>query len=170
MIPIPITPPPGSIGNVPVENIPQFIITLLFVIGIVIAVAFLIFGGIRWILSGGDKTKVEAARGHIVASIIGLVIIAAAFLIFSLVFQILGVRNPLTGGLCIPTLQNPFCLQPGLTPTPSANPTATTSASITTGSTTNSPVTAISPATAKPTLTAQQKKDQKTTKGGLPTR
>lgn len=167
-MPINLLPPSGSIGNVPVENIPQFIITLLFVVGMVIAVAFLIFGGIRWILSGGDKTKVEAARGHIVASIIGLVIIAAAFLIFSLVFQILGVRNPLTGGLCIPTLQNPFCFPQGVTPTPSANPTATPSAVIT-----NFPVTTISPATsptAKPTLTAQQKKAGKATKGGLPLR
>ena len=127
MIPIAITPPAGSVGNVPIENIPQFIITLLFVTGIVIAVAFLIYGGIRWVLSGGDKTKVETARNHIVASIIGLVIIAASFLIFSLVFQILGARNPLTGVLCIPTLQNPFCPPP--TPTsPPTTPTVTPSA------------------------------------------
>lgn len=145
MIPIPITPPPGSVGNVPIENIPQFIITLLFVIGIVIAVAFLIFGGIRWILSGGDKTRVDTARGHIVASIIGLVIIATSFLIFSLVFQILGVRNPLTGGLCIPTLQNPFCFPQGVTPTPLTTPTATPSAVITT------PTTKVLPPTKKPT-------------------
>ena len=148
MIPIPITPPPGSVGNVPVENIPQFVITLLFVIGIVIAVAFLIYGGIRWVLSGGDKTKVEAARSHIVASIIGLVIIAASFLIFSLVFQILGVRNPLTGELCIPTLQDPFCkLQ--ITPTPSQmlTPTATPSSQL------NETITPTAP---KPTNAKQQ--------------
>lgn len=161
MIPIPITPPPGSVGNVPIENIPQFIITLLFVIGIVIAVAFLIYGGIRWILSGGDKTKVESARGHIVASIIGLVIIAASFLIFSLVFQILGARNPLTGALCIPTLQNPFCPPP--TPTsPPTTPTATPSATtITPAAKTLSP-------TKKPTPIPTCKPGQKpTTKGGF---
>lgn len=164
MIPIPITPPPGSISNVPVENIPQFIVTLLFVIGIVIAVAFLIYGGIRWVLSGGDKTKVEAARGHIVASIIGLVIIAAAFLIFSLVFQILGVRNPLTGGLCIPTLQDPFCRTVTPTPatTPDGGPTATPSAITTTPA-----AKALSP-TRKPTPLPTCKPGQKpTTKGGF---
>lgn len=165
MIPIPITPPPGSIGNVPVENIPQFIITLLFVIGIVIAVAFLIFGGIRWVLSGGDKTKVEAARGHIVASIIGLVIIAASFLIFSLVFQILGVRNPLTGGLCIPTLQNPFCFPQGVTPTPSQAtvPTATPSASLT-----KPPATILTPPTTKKSPLSPIAKPGAKTKGGFP--
>lgn len=160
MIPIPITPPPGSVGNVPVENIPQFVITLLFVIGIVIAVAFLIYGGIRWVLSGGDKTKVEAARSHIVASIIGLVIIAASFLIFSLVFQILGARNPLTGALCIPTLQNPFCFQQSITPTPVTTPTATPSASLT-----KPPTTTLTPQETKPT---QPKKGEKPKKGGFP--
>lgn len=163
MIPINIIPPPGSIGNVPIENIPQFIITLLFVLGIVIAVAFLIFGGIKWVLSGGDKTKVETARNHIVASVIGLVIIAASFLIFSLVFQILGAKNPLTGGLCIPTLQNPFCFQQGLAPTPSqTNPTATPSASIT-----KPPTTTLTPQEAKSTE-ATPKKGGKPTKGGFP--
>lgn len=161
MIPIPITPPLGSIGNVPVENIPQFIITILFVIGVIIAVAFLIYGGIRWVLSGGDKAKVEAARSHIVASIIGLVIIAAAFLIFSLVFQILGVRNPLTGGLCIPTLQDPFCRAATLTPPtpPDGGPTATPSAA------TISP-SAKTPAPKATKATLTPKPRAKTTKGG----
>jgi len=128
-IPINLTPPPGSIETVPLENIPQFIITFIFIVGLIIAIVFLIYGGIKWILSGGDKTKVETARGHIVAAIVGLVIIAASFLIFSFVFQILGARNPLTGVLCIPTLQNPFCPPP--TPTsPPTTPTATPSAEL----------------------------------------
>ncbi len=165
MIPIPITPPIGAINDVPIENIPQFIITIIFIIGIIIAIVFLIYGGIKWILSGGDKTKVESARGHIVAAIIGLVTIIASFLIFSFVFQILGVRNPLTGGLCIPTLQNPFC-QITTTPTPpqTTTPTATPSASITPP--TNTPT----PQADKPTQTTQPKKGAKATKGGLPLR
>lgn len=116
-MPINLLAPIGSIANTSIENLIQFVIALLFVTGIVFSIAFLIYGGIRWILSGGDKAKVEAARGHIVASIVGLVIIAAAFLIFAIVFQLLGARNPLTEGLCIPTLQHPFC-QPKSTPTP----------------------------------------------------
>lgn len=133
-MPINISPPPGSIGDVPLENIPQFAITILFIAGLIIAIVFLIYGGVRWIISGGDKTKVEAARGHVVASVVGLVIIAGAFLIFSLVFQFLGVRNPLTGGLCIPTLKQPFCPPPTPTPLPlpTGTPTATPSAFTTT--------------------------------------
>ena len=161
-MPINLIPPLGSITDTPIENIPQFIITLLFIVGIVIAIAFLIYGGIRWILSGGDKTKVEAARGHIVAAIVGLVIIAASFLVFSLVFQVLGARNPLTGGLCIPTLKNPFCFQQ-TTPTPSQiTPTATPSAAILTPA-----VKTQAPASQKkPTPTPKPRPGQKTTKGG----
>ncbi|MDO8621006.1 MAG: hypothetical protein Q7R31_01880 [Candidatus Levybacteria bacterium] len=120
MIPLPIIPPPGSIINASLENIPQFIIQLIFVIGIIIAIVFLIYGGIKWVLSGGDKTAVEAARNHIVAAIVGLVIILGSFLIFSLVFQLLGAQNPILGrSLCIPTLKDPFCF-PAVAPTPSA--------------------------------------------------
>lgn len=123
VIPIPIIPPPGSIINASLENIPQFIIQLIFVIGIIIAIVFLIYGGIKWVLSGGDKTAVEAARNHIVAAIVGLVIIAGSFVIFSLVFQLLGAQNPILGrALCIPTLKDPFCF-PAVAPsgTPTGN-------------------------------------------------
>ncbi len=131
MIPIPIIPPAGSIIDASLENIPQFIIQLIFVIGIIIAIVFLIYGGIKWVLSGGDKAAVEAARNHIVAAIVGLVIIGASFLIFSLVFQLLGAQNPILGrSLCIPTLKDPFCfpaVAPSGTPinsnlSPSPNP------------------------------------------------
>ena len=103
-----ISPPAGSVTNIPLENIPQFVITLLFMVGIVIAVAFLIYGGIRWILSGGDKSGVEAARNHIIAAIVGLVIIAAAFFILNVVFRLLGVNFDI-GNLCIPTVTAPNC-------------------------------------------------------------
>lgn len=107
--PIPLKPPAGSIPeSTEVSKIPQFVITLLFILGTIIAIAFLIYGGIRWVLSGGDKAKVEAARGHIVAAIIGLVIIAGAFFIINIVFTLLGQKFEL-GNLCIPTLTTPNC-------------------------------------------------------------
>jgi len=160
-MPIDIVPPPGSIADTTLEQVIQFVITLLFATGVIFAIAFLIFGGIRWIMSGGNKEKVEAARGHIVASIVGLVIIAAAFLIFAAIFQILGSRNPLTEGLCIPTLQNPFCPPP--TPTsPPTTPTATPSAAtVSPSAKTTSPTTKAAPL---PTCKPGQKP---TSKGGF---
>ncbi|MDP3987569.1 MAG: hypothetical protein Q8P80_00290, partial [Candidatus Levybacteria bacterium] len=60
-------------------NIISAVITLLFIIAVVVALIFLIYGGIKWIVSGGDKTAVESARNHIIAAIVGLVIAFAAY-------------------------------------------------------------------------------------------
>lgn len=101
----------GFLGtDVKLENVPQFIVTVLLVVGVLIALVFLIYGGIKWILSGGDKAAVDAARKHIVAAIVGLVIVVAAFFIVNVVFTLIGVSSPLSGGkFCIPSLKNPTC-------------------------------------------------------------
>ncbi len=65
-------------------------ITLAFIAAVVIALFFLIWGGIKWILSGGDKGGVEAARNTIVAAIIGLIVTFAAYFILNLVLGFFG--------------------------------------------------------------------------------
>ena len=109
--PINLAPPAGAVSasQVDVAKIPQFLITLLFVVGIVVALAFLIYGGIKWILSGGDKAGVDAARKHIVAAIVGLVIVVTSFVILNFVFQILFGSSFSLSHLCIPSLANPTC-------------------------------------------------------------
>ena len=62
----------------------------LLAIAVIIALFFLVFGGIRWMTSGGDKAKVESARNHIIAALIGLVIAFLAFFILSLALSIFG--------------------------------------------------------------------------------
>jgi hypothetical protein len=64
----------------------------LLAIAVVIALFFLVFGGIRWMTSGGDKAKVESARNHIIAALIGLVIAFLAFFILSLILSVFGVN------------------------------------------------------------------------------
>ena len=54
-------------------------INLIFVLAVVIAVLYLIFGGIKWIMSRGNKEEVESARNHIVASVVGLIVVFLAF-------------------------------------------------------------------------------------------
>jgi hypothetical protein len=110
-IPIASALPGQMLGpdSIKIGNVPQFLITLLLMVGIVIAIVFLIYGGIRWILSGGDSKQVEAARNHIVAAIVGLVIVVGAFFILNIVFTIL-TGNPFSfNNLCIPTLTNSLC-------------------------------------------------------------
>jgi len=105
---IQLTPPPGSINpNLNPQALPQLIINLLFGVAAFLALAYLMYGGIKWITSRGDKMQVEAARKHIVAAIIGLVVVAGAFFGLRVVFTILGAggNNPLQNGFQLPVLQ-----------------------------------------------------------------
>ncbi len=89
----------GSFGN-----IVSTAVTVLFVLAVVIALGFLIFGGIKWIVSGGDKTGVEGARNTIVAAIIGLVIVFLAYFILNIVLGFFGIK---LANLQLPTLTPP---------------------------------------------------------------
>jgi hypothetical protein len=66
------------------------VINILLVAAVLIALFFLIWGGIRWITSGGDKGKVEEARKHIVAAIVGLVVAFLAYFIIQIILSIFG--------------------------------------------------------------------------------
>jgi len=50
----------------------------LIVAGILLLV-LLIWGGLDWAMSGGDKGKIETARGRIVNAVTGIAVVAAAF-------------------------------------------------------------------------------------------
>lgn len=64
----------------------------LFLVGVAILALFIfIWGGIGWITSGGDKTKVQNARNKMLYSIIGLIIAFLAFFIVSLIGTLFGV-------------------------------------------------------------------------------
>lgn len=98
--------PGGSLAaDTKVEAIPQYIVNLMFLIAAFLAVAYLMFGGIKWITSRGDKIAVEAARKHIVAAVIGLVIVAGSFFALNVVFRLLGADNPLEEGFKFQTIQ-----------------------------------------------------------------
>jgi hypothetical protein len=91
----------GGSGN-DVAHLIAVVVQLLLIAAVVISLIFLIIGGIRWVTSGGDKAKLESARGHVVAAIVGLVIALAAFLIIQLVLTIFGIKGGL-GGIKLPT-------------------------------------------------------------------
>lgn len=62
----------------------------LLIAGILVFV-YLVWGGIQWITSGGDKGKTEEARGRITAALIGLAIVAAAYAVMQLISFFFGV-------------------------------------------------------------------------------
>lgn len=55
------------------------IITLLYEAALVIAVFMLLWGGVEFILSGGDKEKVGNAQKRITFALVGLAFLAVAF-------------------------------------------------------------------------------------------
>jgi hypothetical protein len=74
--------------NTGFSSIIQVLINGAFVIAIVAALGYLLYGGVKWIISQGDKTKVEGARNHVVSAIIGLVIVFMSYLILNIIVQI----------------------------------------------------------------------------------
>jgi heme/copper-type cytochrome/quinol oxidase subunit 2 len=59
---------------------------MLFIVGI-LSVAMIIFGGIRYAASAGNKNAVDSAKNTIIYSIVGLVVAILAFAIVQWVFS-----------------------------------------------------------------------------------
>jgi len=100
-------PTPVNVPNVQIGNVISAVVGFLLVLAAVAAFLFLILGGIQWITSGGDKAGMEAARNRITAAIVGLIIVAAAWAVMILVGQFIGFDLLKSGGIKIPTIQNP---------------------------------------------------------------
>lgn len=64
----------------------------LYVIGF-IAVAMLIWGGLRYIISGGDSKKVTDAKNTILYALLGLVIAFFAYAIVNFVLNAIGANS-----------------------------------------------------------------------------
>lgn len=73
---------PGSLIN--------SIIRFVFALAALLVFFYLIWGGIDWITSGGDKGKTEGARNKITSAIIGLIVLAASYAILQIVLNFLG--------------------------------------------------------------------------------
>jgi Zn-dependent protease with chaperone function len=83
--------PPGqftALCNLKAENLGSAVgnfVTILLILAIILSLIFLVYGGIKWITSGGDKQKIDSARSHIVAAIVGLVLSLLAYFILNII-------------------------------------------------------------------------------------
>lgn len=68
------------------------IIVFFIILAVVIALLYLLYGGIKWITSRGEKTEVEAARNHIIAAIVGLIVVFLAIFILSIILAAFGIE------------------------------------------------------------------------------
>lgn len=74
-------PDQGIKATTPIGTIISNILTLVFSAAIILVLFYLIIGAFEWITSGGEKENVGKARGKIINALIGLAILALAFLI-----------------------------------------------------------------------------------------
>ncbi|HVZ67776.1 MAG TPA: hypothetical protein VG917_05985 [Patescibacteria group bacterium] len=88
--------------NTSVGSLVSFLIAFIIVVAFLFALAYIVIGAFQWITSGGDKQKVADARNHILAAVMGLIIIALSFVIINVVLTALGLGS--ITSLHIPTL------------------------------------------------------------------
>ena len=76
-------------GEADLTGIIQTVINvMLFIVGI-LCVIMIIFGGIRYTTSTGDKGKVDSAKNTIVYAVVGLIVAIVAFAVVQWVFSAL---------------------------------------------------------------------------------
>ena len=93
----------GTLQNLTIGGIVSGFIRLIVVIAAIVFFFILVWGGIQWIVSGGDKAQTEAARNRITSALVGLVIVFAAWAILQLINVFFGVN---IFELSIPTATN----------------------------------------------------------------
>ena len=79
--------------NTPIGAIISFAVAFIIVLAFILALIFVVIGAVQWITSGGDKQKVADARNHIVAAVIGLIIVSLSFVIINVVISALGLGD-----------------------------------------------------------------------------
>jgi hypothetical protein len=67
------------------------VIEVMMVVGIILSLIYLVYGGLFWITSKGDKEQLDKARRIIVYSIIGLIVMSIALVLVSVFTAAIGV-------------------------------------------------------------------------------
>lgn len=75
------------------DNFIQWIVNLVFGIGVSLALIFLIVCGVKYTMSAGDQGKAEEARNCITNAVIGAVVVIAFRLLINFALTILGVTG-----------------------------------------------------------------------------
>ena len=77
---------PGDTGSTITGEVGIYVNLFLGLVGL-IAVVFLVYGGFRYITSGGNEESAEAAKKIITNSIIGLIVIIMSYIIVTVIIN-----------------------------------------------------------------------------------
>lgn len=75
----------SGVGNLHIQNLVSFILSFVLAVAVLLAFFFFLFGGIRWIISQGDKKQLESAQKTIQYALVGLIVIFLSFFIINLI-------------------------------------------------------------------------------------
>jgi hypothetical protein len=78
---------------------------LAIIIAAIMVFFYLLWGGISWLTSGGDKTKTEEAQKRITAAVIGLAIVASAWAIMNIIDTFFGIGLFGGSGVTLPSIR-----------------------------------------------------------------
>ena len=92
----------GIVASTPIDTLLKNAFTIVFAVAALTVLVFLIYGAFKWITSGGEKEGTKAARTYITNALVGLAILALAFVILRVVGDLVGF-DVLTG-FVIPAL------------------------------------------------------------------
>jgi len=81
----------GFFGFTCITNFVFRIVDISIILAGLILFVFLVWGGIEWLTSGGDKGKIEAARAKLTNALIGVAIIAASYAVWQLALVFFGI-------------------------------------------------------------------------------
>lgn len=88
---------PASLFDGSTAIVPRVINLMLFIVG-VLAIFMMIYGGIRYVLSGGDNGKVKDAKNTILYAIVGLIVAILGYAIVNWVVSVVGSGATSDGG------------------------------------------------------------------------
>lgn len=79
-------------GYTCIGNFISNMVDLAITVAGVSVLIYLVWGGIQWITSGGDKTKTEEARNRISSAITGLAIVVISFAVWKIILYFFGIN------------------------------------------------------------------------------
>lgn len=82
---------PQGLNDLNLSDLITFAIRGLFIVAGLLALIYLLLGGMSWITSGGNKESVDKARDKIQAAVIGLIVIVAVIAIITLLEKVLNI-------------------------------------------------------------------------------
>jgi hypothetical protein len=75
-----------------VEKLASNVLVVLTIVAGISFVLYFLLGGLTWITAGGDKGKIEEARGKITQGLIGLAVLAASYVIIKFIETAIGMN------------------------------------------------------------------------------